>query len=201
MEPTKAEWCNGRMNVCRGLLPVVIVALLLPVAAHAGAPNYDCTLEKGRGRLAIDQWRPKVVVTGLGSRSTVGGAVGDIAQNGPSLDFTTTISGIRWKVAIRRYKAVTMTNPGATFTGRCLFIPGNFILRSADQGGHVLRAAPAAGSSALLSVTVGAPVWESPNASPKGRWLPVLAVKQEGHALASVSGWLRQAGPYQGRAN
>jgi hypothetical protein len=187
----------------RHVLPVlVIVSLLLPVAAFAGAPNYDCTLQGGRGRLAIDQWRPKVVAIGVGSHATVGGAVGDITQDGPSLDFTTTLSGIRWSVAIRDYgKSLTMTGPDATLTGRCLFVPGNFILRAADRGGHVLRAAPLARASALLSVQVGAPVWESPSASPKGKWLPVLVVQANGLTLSSASGWLRQVGPYQGRAN
>ena len=121
---------------------------------------------------------------------------------GPSLDFTTTLSGVRWSVAIRDYgKSLTMTGPDATLTGRCLFVPGNFILRAADRGGHVLRAAPLARASALLPVQVGAPVWESPSASPRGKWLPVLVVEAHGLRLSAASGWLRQVGPYQGRAN
>lgn len=192
----------GGMGLYRVVLVMGIASLLLPAAAFAGAPNYDCRLQGGRGRVAIDQWRPKVVALGLGRHATDGGGVEDIKQDGPSLNFTTTLSGIRWDVAIRDSgKRLTMTSADATLTGRCLFVPGNFILRAADRGGHVLRAAPMAQSSALLAVQQGAPVWESPTASPKGNWLPVLVVKGKSLTLSSASGWLRQAGPYQSRAN
>jgi hypothetical protein len=186
----------------RQALPALVAAsLLLPGAAFAGAPNYDCTLQGG-ARLAIDQWRPKVVALGVGSHATVGGAVQDIAQDGPTLSFTTTLSGTRWSVAIRAYGAsMTMTSPGSTLTGRCQFVPGNYILRASDRGGHMLRAAPVATAAARLSVRVGAPVWESPNASPKGTWLPVLVVWPHGGVLSSAHGWIRQLGPYQARAN
>ena len=82
-----------------------------------------------------------------------------------------------------------------------LFVPGNFILRAADRGGFALRSAPAATASPQLPVRTGEPVWESPIAFPKGRWLPVRVVRANGPALSSVDGWLRQAGPYQARAN
>ena len=190
------------MATTRVSVIVAVGSLLLPATAFAGAPNYDCMLQGGRGRLAIDQWRPKVVALGVGARPTVGGAVADITQNGPSLDFKTTLAGVRWTVAIRGYgSSLTMTTPGATRAGRCLLVPGNFILRAADRGGRVLRAAPLAGASALLTVTVGAPVWESPSASPRGEWLPVRAARPHGRRLAPTDGWLRQAGPYQGRAS
>jgi hypothetical protein len=187
----------------RQLAPILVLGCLaLPGAALAGAPNYDCRVHGGRARLAIDQWRPKVVANGIGSHSTVGGAVADIDQDGGSLDLTATLAGVRWRISIRGTgRSLTMTAPGTTLTGRCLFVPGNFILRASDRGGHVLRAAPAARSSALASVRVGSPVWESPNASPQGRWLPVLVVRPKGSALSSATGWLRQAGPYQARAN
>jgi hypothetical protein len=187
----------------RHLVPaVVLVSLLAPASALAGAPNYDCAIRGGHARLAIDQWRPKVVAMGVGAHAVVTGAVADIAQEGPSLDFATTLGGVHWSVAIRNYgKSMTMTSPGSTLTGRCLFVPGNFILRAADRGGFALRAAPAVTALAQLSVRVGEPVWESPNASPRGRWLPVRIIQAKGVALSSENGWLRQVGPYQARAN
>jgi hypothetical protein len=95
MERTEAGWWSAGMQICRAFLPVLVVALLGPVAAHAGAPNYDCTVAEGRGRLAIDQWRPRVVATGLGARSTMAGAVGEITQDGPSLDLSMRLLGTR----------------------------------------------------------------------------------------------------------
>jgi hypothetical protein len=187
----------------RHLLPAaVVVSLLAPASAFAGAPNYDCALRGGHARLAIDQWRPKVVAIGVGARAVATGAVAEIAQDGPSLDFTTTLDGVRWRVAIRGYgKSLTMTSPGSTLTGRCLFVPGNFILRAADRGGFTLRAAPARSAAPRLSVRVGEPVWETPDGAPSGRWLPVRVIETTGSALSPVNGWLRQAGPYQARAN
>jgi hypothetical protein len=189
------------MRIRHAFPAAIVLSLLLPVTAFAGAPNYDCTLQGGR-RLAIDQWRPMVVALGVGSPATVGGAVQDIEQDGAMLDFTATLSGTRWHAAIRAYgKAITLTSPGATLSGRCQFVPGNYILRAADRGGHVLREAPVATARARVSVRVGAPVWESPNASPKGRWLPVLVVRAHHGVLSSAHGWIRQLGPYQARAN
>jgi len=187
----------------RHLLPaVVLAALLAPASALAGAPNYDCTIRGGQARLAIDQWRPKVVAVGVAAHPVVTGVVADIAQEGPSLDFTTTLDGIRWTVAIRGYgRSLTMTTQGAALTGRCLFVPGNFILRAADRGGFALRAAPTATALAQLPVRVGEPVWETPDTSPRGRWLPVRVIRENGLALSSANGWLRQIGPYQARAN
>jgi hypothetical protein len=187
----------------RQLLPVVVLAsLLAPASAFAGAPNYDCTIRGGHARLAIDQWRPKVVAMGVGSHALVTGAVADIAQEGPSLDFTTMLAGTSWSVAIRGYgKSMTMTSPGSTLTGRCLFVPGNFVLRAADRGGFALRSAPKVTAAATLAVRVGEPVWESPNAEPTGPWLPVRVIQAKGLSLSSKNGWLRQIGPYQARAN
>ncbi len=92
----------------RHLVPAtVILSLLAPASAFAGAPNYDCAIRGGHARLAVDQWRPEVVATGIGARAIATGA------------------------AIRGYgKSLTMTSPGSTLTGRCLFVPGNFILRA-----------------------------------------------------------------------
>jgi hypothetical protein len=180
----------------------IAAALVAPATALAGAPNYDCIVNDGRGRLAIDQWRPKVVATGIGARRTVGGAVADIVQNGPALDFSTTLAGVRWSVAIRQYgRSLTMTSSGRALTGRCAFVPGNFILRAADAGGHVLRRAPSPSGPARSTIRTGSPVWERPDASPKGRWLPVLVVLPRAGGSFSVRGWLRQAGPYQSRRN
>jgi|SRR5476649_185178 hypothetical protein len=187
----------------RQLLPaVIVVSLLAPASAFAGAPNYDCTIRGGHARLAVDQWRPRVVAMGVGSHASVTGAVADIAQDGPSLDFATTLGKTHWSVAIRSYgRSLTMTSPGSTLTGRCLFVPGNFILRAADRGGFALRSAPTATAEAQLPVRVGEPVWETPDVSPSGRWLPVRVIRASGLALSSANGWLRQIGPYQARAN
>jgi hypothetical protein len=181
----------------RKLLPaVVLVSLLAPASAYTGAPNYDCAIRGGHARLAIDQWRAKVVALGVGSHSTVTRAVADIVQDGPSLDFATTLAGTRWSVAIRGYgKSMTMTSPGSTLTGRCLFVPGNFVLRASDRGGFALRSTPTATATAQLSVRVGEPVWESPDAEPTGLWLPVRVIQANGLSLSSKNGWLRQIGP------
>ncbi|MEO9176183.1 MAG: hypothetical protein ABI317_11785 [Gaiellales bacterium] len=187
----------------RQLLPAAIAAsLLVPASAFAGAPNYDCTIRGGHARLAIDQWRPKVVAMGLGAPAGVSEAVSDIVQNGGSLDLVTTLAGVRWRVAVRDYgRSLTMTSPGSTLTGRCLFIPGNFILRTADHGGFRLRSAPRPTASGHLAVRVGEPVWETPDVYARGKWLPVRVIHRKGLALATANGWLRQVGPYQARAN
>jgi hypothetical protein len=184
-------------------MPVVVAVLAGPAAALAGAPNYDCVVNGGRARLAIDQWRPKVVAIGIGAHRTVGGAVSGIKQDGPSLDFTTTLAGDRWSVAIRESgRSLTMTSAGGQLSGRCTFVPGNFILRAADRGGHVLRAAPWPSARPRTTITTGGPVWERPDASPRGRWLPVLVVLlPPGGRSVTATGWLRQLGPYQSRRN
>jgi hypothetical protein len=190
------------MRLRHGLLPTVLAVLAAPAAAVAGAPNYDCVVNGGRARLAIDQWRPKVVALGIGAYRTVGGAVSDIRQDGPSLDFTTTLAGDRWSVAIRETgRSLTMRSAGEQLSGHCTFVPGNFILRAADRGGHALRAAPSRAGRTRSTIATGAPVWERPDASPRGRWLPVLVVLPRGGRSVTRTGWLRQLGPYQSRPN
>ena len=190
------------MRLRHALLPAALAMLLLPGAALAGAPNYDCILKDGRARFAIDQWRPKVVATGISAHRTVGGSVNEIRQDGPSLDFATTLAGVRWSVAIRDYgRSLTMTNAADRLTGRCTFVPGNFILRAADEGGHVLREAPSPTAQARSTIATGGPVWERPEASPRGRWLPVRVILPKGGSSVTANGWLRQRGPYQSRSN
>jgi hypothetical protein len=190
------------MRLRHALVPTVLAVLVVPAAALAGAPNYDCVVNGGRARLAIDQWRPKVVAIGIGAHRTVGGAVSDIRQDGPSLDFTTTLAGDRWSVAIRESgRSLTMASAGGQLTGRCTIVPGNFILRAADRGGHVLRAAPSLAARPRSTIATGGPVWERPDASPRGRWLPVLVVLPPGGRSVTATGWLRQLGPYQSRPN
>jgi hypothetical protein len=190
------------MRPRRALVPAALAALVLPAAAMAGAPNYDSAVNGGRARLAIDQWRPEVVATGIGAQRTVGGAVRDIRQDGPSLDFTATLAGRRWSVAIRESgRSLTMTSAADRLSGRCTFVPGNFILRAADRGGHVLRSAPSRTAAPRVTIVIGGPVWERPDASPRGSWLPVLVVLPPGGKSGTASGWLRQLGPYQSRRN
>jgi hypothetical protein len=94
-----------------------------------------------------------------------------------------------------------MTSTTSRRTGTCTFIPGNFILRVADRGGHVVRAGPSATAAARSAIRTGGPVWESPELSPRGRWLPVRVVVAKGTARASKDGWLRQDGSFQARGS
>jgi hypothetical protein len=182
----------------------VIVAgmLCLPATALAGAPNYDCALNDGVGRLAIDQWRPKVVAVGIGAVSTRGGAPHEIEQNGPTLGFRTTLAGVPWRVEIADYgRSLTMTSATSRRSGTCTFIPGTFILRVADRGGHVVRAAPSAQAAERSAIRTGGPVWERPDLSPRGRWLAVRVVVAKRMGMASKDGWLRQSGRFQTRGS
>ena len=180
----------------RVLLVVGIAGALVPTAAYAGAPNYDCVVGPGGVRIAIDQWAPDVVATGLVPGSGVLAEARDIDQNGPTLTLTTTIAGVPWSVAIARFGAVVrVTSPGKRLTGRCTMIAGDLILRKA-RGGGVVRSRPSAASRPLSTLGPGAAVWERPVAAPGG-WLPVLRVVFAGGAVRSQNGWLRQPGAYQ----
>jgi hypothetical protein len=187
-------------------LHVLALAVLgasgLPGAALAGAPNYDCAIRDGHGRLAIDQWRPMIVSTGIGAGSTVGGDARGIEQHGPTLRLTATLAGVRWRIAIAGYgRSLILTSAGAQLVGRCTTIPGNLILRVADRGGHAVRRGPSPMAAARSAVRTGEPVWERPDASPRGRWLPVLVVVHDGPRPVVREGWLRQVGPFQARGS
>jgi hypothetical protein len=185
----------------RHLLVVLgLAALALPATAFAGAPNYDCSLDHGRMHLAIDQWTPLVVGTGFGSTAAVQAGAQDVDQNGPTLGFTTSLGGRPWKIAISGYgRSIVMTGQGAHRTGHCLMIPGNFVLRAADRGGHVVRKTPFPTAARVASLSPGGPVWQRPAHGPKGRWIPALVVTFPAGAAATRSGWLRQIGPYESR--
>ena len=70
------------------LLAVGIAGVLVPATARAGAPNYDCVVGSGGARIAIDQWAPDVVATGLGPGRSVLVEARDVDQNGPTLTLT-----------------------------------------------------------------------------------------------------------------
>jgi hypothetical protein len=123
-------------------------------------------------------------------------AVRDVKQDGPRLDITTTIAGVSWSVAIRRFGGfVRVTSPGERLTGRCVMIPGDFILRAA-HGAQVVRARPSTTATRLAVVRPGAAIWERPTVAPGG-WLPVFTVAFSERSFRSQSGWLRQRGLYQ----
>jgi len=98
-------------------------------------------------------------------------------------------------------RSLTMTSADDHLSGRCTFVPGNFILRAADRGGHVLREAPSPTAQPRSTIATGGPVWERPDAAPRGRWLPVRVVLPKGGSSVTATGWLRQLGPYQSRSN
>jgi hypothetical protein len=181
----------------RVLLVVGIAgALALPTAAHAGAPNYDCVVGRGGVRVAIDQWAPDVVATGLGPGQGVLAEVHDVNQNGPTLTLTTTVSGVPWSVAIGRFGAVVrVTSAGKRLFGHCTMIPGDLILRRA-RGGEIVRSRPSATARRLSTLWPGAAIWERPVSAPSG-WLPVLRVVFVASSVRTQSGWLRQRGLYQ----
>jgi hypothetical protein len=165
--------------------------LALPATASAGAPNYDCMV--AGGRVTIDQWSGVVAASGFAHERAAWGMAGDIDQAGPRLDLTAALHGAQWTIAVRGYGlSVTVTTPGATLAGHCVFIPGNDIVRRADAGGFVLRAGPSAHARRVLGVPVGSPVWQDPHRNPRERWLPVRTVVVRNGAIRTLDGWLRQ---------
>jgi hypothetical protein len=185
----------GRVVIC-----VMLTLAVLPSTALAGAPNYDCVVDHGRGHLAIDQITPLVVATGVGASGPIQADATEIVQNGPSLDFTTAFGGSLWTVSIRRLGgSVTIARPGTSLRGRCVVIPGNFVLRAADAGGHVVRRDPSSSAPPRASIPLGGPVWQPPASVPKGHWLPVVVVRPGAGTPSRLSGWLRQRGPYESR--
>jgi hypothetical protein len=184
----------------RALGAALLLVGVLPGAALAGAPNYDCVVDHGRGHLAIDQITPLVVATGIGSGGPIQSDANQIEQNGPALDFATSFAGSSWTVSIRRFgRSALITRPGTSLRGRCLMIPGNFVLRAADAGGHVVRRGPSSSAPRRASILTGGPVWQPPASAAKGRWLPVVVVRPGRGTPSRLSGWLRQRGPQESR--
>jgi hypothetical protein len=174
---------------------IVCGLLALPSPALAGAPNYDCVVGDG-GRLAIDQWSGVVAATGFGSAGTVWGSAEKVVQAGPSLDLVARFPAASWTVAIRGGgRSLVVQGTGGAPAGHCLFMPGNFILRSSDAGGFALRAGPSAEARRLLPIPVGTAVWQTPGRKPRGAWLPVTALAAGNGSLARRRGWLRQRRP------
>jgi hypothetical protein len=168
--------------------------LALPATASAGAPNYDCFVTGGR--VTIDQWSGVVAASGFAHQAPVWGNAGDIAQNGPTLDLTAALRGAAWTIAVRGTgSSVTVTRPGGTLSGRCKFIPGNYIVRRADAGGTALRSAPSARAKRVLRVPVGSPVWQDPHRTVTGHWLPVRTLVVRRGSIRAIDGWLRQTRP------
>jgi hypothetical protein len=178
-------------------LAAVACALLLaaPAAAWAGAPNYDCYVTGG-GRVTIDQWSGVLATSGFGHQDARWGLMGAIDQNGPTLDATAALRGAPVKVAVRGWgSSVRVTRHAVVVAGRCLFIPGNDVLRRADAGGSALRVLPSAAAARILRIPVGSPVWQDPLRRPRGRWLPVRTVVTSLGGITTVDGWLRQSRP------
>jgi hypothetical protein len=178
-------------------LAVVVAALLLalPATSEAGAPNYDC-LVAGGGRVAIDQWAGVVAAKGFEGQARIWGSARDVRQDGPSLDLTAEMRGTPWTVTVRNWGiSLVISQAGATLSGRCALVPGNFVLRRSDSGGFSLRAGPFSAARRLVRVPVGSPVWQDPSRVPHGRWLPVRTTIVRHGALGFVHGWLRQRRP------
>ena len=193
---------------CGGMLAFAGALLATAAPAVAGAPNYDC-VAGDHARIAIDQWGGVVAVGGLSGGPTRWANLGDVRQNGPSLDITFKVGGASWRAAVRGTgKSFVLTRPGGKLTGHCTFVSGTYVLRKSDGGGHALRAAASIGAKRLLGIPVGTAVWETPdphaawNASSSrfpalvdGDWYVVNTFVARSGSLRAISGWLRQSKP------
>ena len=181
--------------VLRAASVVAVWLLVSPASAFAGAPNYDC-VAGGNARLSIDQWAGVVATHGFEPGPTVWGAASDVKQDGGSLDLVAALGGTSWKVSIRGTgSSLTIDTPAGTISGTCTFVPGNFVLRSADSAGHVLRAGPSPSARRLLEIARGTAVWQIPDTEKSGGWLAVRAFVARAGMIRPVNGWLRQRKP------
>lgn len=178
-------------------LAVAAALLISPASALAGAPNYDCVV--GSARLSVDQWADVVAAAGFNAGPPVWGEAANVDQNGGSLDLVARLHGAWWSVSVRGSRSLKLTSPAAVKRGVCAFVPGSYVLRKADAGGSVLRAAPSASARRLLSVLSGSAVWEIPFRAPKGHWIAMRAFIVREGAIRAVDGWLRQQKPAQPR--
>jgi hypothetical protein len=180
----------------RRLMAAAATALLLaaPATATAGAPNYDCYVTGGR--VTIDQWSGVVATSGFSHEAVRWGLMRDIDQDGARLDLTAALRGAPVTIAVRGTgSSVKFTERGGTLTGRCAFVPGYYIVRRADSGGTVLRAAPSGSAKRILRIPVGSPVWQDSRRRPSGAWLPVHTLVMRRGVIRAVDGWLRQTRP------
>jgi hypothetical protein len=175
-------------------MSAVAAVLASPAAALAGAPNYDCAIG-GDSRLSIDQWADIVAATGVQPGSTVWGSASNVRQDGGSLDLVAALRGASWSIEVRESRFVTIKRPPGMLRGVCAFVPGNFVLRSADTGGFALRANPSPHARRLLVVQRGTAVWQIPNRAIKGRWFPIRAFVAHDGTIRAFDGWLRQRKP------
>ena len=183
----------ARHRVTGAIVALVAGLLVAPSVASAGAPNYDCVAGTS-ARIAIDQYSDIVAANGLAG-SVVWGTASRVRQEGPSLDLVATLRGVAWKVAIRGGgKSLVLTSRSGSLKGNCIFIPGNFALRSSDSGGKALRARPSAKARRVMPIAVGTAVWQRPGV-PQGDWLQVIRFVERGGSLSGVAGWLRQRKP------
>ena len=180
-----------RHVVAAGLVAGALLAL--PAVATAGAPNYDCRIPGG-GRIAIDQWAAVISASGFDHAPNAWGTATSIRQNGPSLDLRAKMKRATWTLAVRGSgSSFAITRPAGRLAGRCAFIPGNYVLRRTNRGGHTMRAAPSAHARLLARVAVGSPIWQDPNRVPHASWMPVRTTVVRNGTLQSLDGWLRQA--------
>ena len=180
-------------RVTGAIVTLVAGLLVAPSVASAGAPNYDC-VAGASARIAIDQYSDVVATDGLAG-PVVWGTASRVRQEGASLDLVATLHGVAWKVAIRGGgKSLVLTSPSGSLKGHCIFIPGNFALRSSDSGGKALRARPSARAKRVMPIAVGTAVWQRPGV-PQGDWFPVIRFVERGGSLSGVAGWLRQRKP------
>ena len=175
----------------RAVSPGAAALLLWPAAALAGAPNYDCVAGDG-GRLSIDLRAGIVAAAGFEPGPTVWGAAKDMNGGAESLDVVAVLRGSSWKVAVRETgTSLVIKRPSGTLRGRCVFVPGNYVLRPADAGGSTLRAGPRPDARWLLSIPRGTAVWQIPTAG-KGDWMRIRAFVVRDGKIRPVDGWLQQ---------
>jgi hypothetical protein len=181
-----------RHAIAAGLVAGALLAL--PAIATAGAPNYDCRITGG-GRIAIDQWAAIITASGFEHQPSVWGTASSIHQNGPSLDLHAKMDGAAWTVAVRGSgSSLAIQRPTGNLAGRCSFIPGNYVLRRTNRGGFTMRAAPSVHAKWLGRIPLGSPIWQDPNRTPHGSWMPVRTTVIRNGTVQSLDGWLRQAG-------
>ena len=180
-------------------LAVVAALLISPAAALAGAPNYDC-LAGAKARLSVDQWADVVAAAGFQPGPVVWGTASHVDQDGGSLDLVAGLHGQAWDVSIRGGgTSLRIDTPAGKLRGICAFVPGSYVLRTADAGGSVLRAGPSSRARRLLAVPRGSAVWEVPFREQVGHWIFMRAFVARNGAIRAVDGWLQQHKPREPR--
>ncbi len=161
-------------------------AATLPTVAEAGAPNYEC--EAGPWRFGIDQHRRAGLVR-LPDQTVVRTQLHDGDQNGSSLNVTLTTESVSLESQISGFgKWLSLTvsegDTKTSFSGVCVFVPGNFILAHVTAASLVVRTRASSIAPVLAAVSRRGLVWvATPEGSPSvpdpfthGGWARVRVV-------------------------